>query len=264
MEFKLDHIVHFVDRHPLESANLFIKQDLKAVMGGRHENWGSHNSLCYFSDLAYLEFLAVEDRKKANGTKNPLIHRLLKQPDEGLGQIAIRTDRIEAVKEELNEKGLETGEVIEASRKREDGSLLEWKMLFIQQSDEDCPLPFFIQWKQTDDERKQDLHKNGALSDLNLDVSISKVHYIVKDLNSAVTKWRKYFDLPRGEETVNDEWRARSYAIKLESLQLIFTEASGAGIVKQMLAKKGEGPYLVEFDPPVFKSYYQIFGAMYK
>ncbi|MDQ0861691.1 VOC family protein [Bacillus sp. V2I10] len=264
MEFKLDHIVHFVDRHPLEAANMFIKHDLHAVMGGRHENWGSHNSLCYFSDLAYLEFLAVEDRKKANAANNPLIHRLLKQRAEGLGQLAIRTDRIEEVKQKLEEKGLETGEVIDASRKREDGSLLEWKMLFIQQSDEDCPLPFFIQWNQTDDERKQDLYKNGALGAQNLDVSISAVHYIVKDLNSAVTKWRKYFDLPRGEETVNDEWRARSYAIKLPSFQLIFTEASGAGTVQQMLAKKGEGPYLVEFDPPVFKSYYQICSSMFK
>ncbi|UOK58474.1 VOC family protein [Bacillus sp. OVS6] len=46
------------------------------------------------------------------------------------------------MKQKLEEKGLETGEVINASRKREDGTLLEWRMLFIQQSDEDCPLPF--------------------------------------------------------------------------------------------------------------------------
>lgn len=264
MEFKLDHIVHFVDRHPLEAVEMFKKQGLHAVTGGRHENWGSYNSLCYVKELAYLEFLSVEDREKANATNNPLIHRLLKQQAEGLGQLAIRTEQIEEVKAELEEKGLQTGDIISASRKREDGSLLEWKMLFIQQSDEDCPFPFFIQWNQTDDERKHDLHQKGALPADNLNVEISKVHYVVKDVNKTVLKWRKYFDLPRGEETISDEWRAKSCVISLPSFQLIFTEATGDGIIQQMLDKKGEGPYLVEFEPHVFKSYHHVYGGMYK
>ncbi|MGD6796229.1 VOC family protein [Metabacillus indicus] len=264
MEIILDHLVHFTDRHPLEAAEFFKKQGLTAVMGGRHEKWGSHNSLCYFSDLAYLEFLSIEDRKKANGSDNPLIHRLLKQRAEGLGQIALRSDNLQHVKAELEEKGLETGEILEAGRKREDGSLLEWKMLFIEQSDDEAPLPFFIEWKQSEDERKHDLFRSGALSSENTGVSVAKVHYIVRDLNAAVLKWRKYFDLPRGEEAVYDEWRARIYTFSLPSFQLIFAEPSGDGLVQQMLERKGEGPYLAEFDPPVFGSYYQVHGSMYK
>ncbi|UOK58473.1 VOC family protein [Bacillus sp. OVS6] len=64
MEFKLDHIVHFVDRHPLEAANMFIKQDLHAVMGGRHENWGLTTAYVISAIWPTWSFLLLKTARK--------------------------------------------------------------------------------------------------------------------------------------------------------------------------------------------------------
>lgn len=55
MKLELDHVVHFLNRHPIEAVNLLKNYGYHAVMGGRHENWGTHNSL-FITDCHMLNF----------------------------------------------------------------------------------------------------------------------------------------------------------------------------------------------------------------
>ena len=79
-------------------------------------------------------------------------------------QIAIRTDAIEELAVNFNKYGLHTIGPFEGKRMRKDGRLLEWKMLFVKQ-EEKPKLPFFIQWNETDEERRNDLRNSGTITE---------------------------------------------------------------------------------------------------
>ena len=57
--YKIDHIVHFVD-NPEEAIKDLRKNGLHVVQGGRHEQWGTYNALCYFN-TAYIELIGIHD-----------------------------------------------------------------------------------------------------------------------------------------------------------------------------------------------------------
>ena len=106
------------------------------AIGGEHITWGTWNSLCYF-DLSYIEFLAVQHEEKAKEADNPLVQETVVklQDGEGMLQIAIRTDAIEDLAVKFSKHGLHTIEIFEGKRMRKDGRLLEWKMLFVKQEE---------------------------------------------------------------------------------------------------------------------------------
>jgi hypothetical protein len=131
MKLKLDHIVHFIDRQPHEAVEKLKAEGIYASMGGRHPLWGTFNSVAYFQS-SYIEFLAVEDASIAVSSDNPLIQQLTKGVKKGerIGQICFRTDHIQALQEKFTENGLNSV-IHEGRRTRNDGKLIQWKMLFL-------------------------------------------------------------------------------------------------------------------------------------
>lgn len=174
MTLQIDHIVHFIHRHPKEIVDILKEKGFKAIMGGQHEHWGTYNSLLY-SKKSYIEFLSVENKEVANKSDNPLIQQLTNfiKYGEGLGQVCFRTNNILQLKEMLIDQGYSTSKIINGSRKREDGKMIRWKMLFI--TDEcELPYPFFIEWEQTDMERLKDLSEQGLIDISDLSYQLSK------------------------------------------------------------------------------------------
>ena len=106
-------------------------------------------------------------------------------------QIAIRTDAIEELAVNFNKYGLHTiGHLKETHEKR--CRLLEWKMLFVKQEENGPKLPFFIQWNETDEERRNDLRNSGTITEHKNKVQqIETIHYAVKNVRETVRKWKK-------------------------------------------------------------------------
>src|SRR5690625_6950100 len=75
-----------------------------------------------------------------------------------------RTNNIEKDAERFRKLGLIVEGPIPFERKRPDGSLLTWKLLFIGMENTNLPLPFLIQWDDSDDERLSQLKKQGAIN----------------------------------------------------------------------------------------------------
>ncbi|WP_164671028.1 VOC family protein [Virgibacillus doumboii] len=143
----LDHII-IAANDPQQAADDFAKKHgVKVLEGGRHESWGTHNYLAYFSNDCYLEWLGIFNENIAAQSDNPLIAQLVRALDsdvEGPIQYALRTDSMDDYLKQFNEKGIPYTGPIAGSRKRPDSSQLEWRMLF--PKNKIVRYPFLIEW----------------------------------------------------------------------------------------------------------------------
>ncbi|HDR7793942.1 TPA: VOC family protein [Bacillus luti] len=244
-----DHLVHAVHCTPEEAAKQMQGLGFHTVLGGEHTNWGTWNSLCYF-DLSYIEFLSVQHEEKAKKAENPLVQETVVklQNGEGMLQIAIRTNEIEELADRFNKHGLHTIGPFEGKRMRNDGRLLEWKMLFVKQEETGPKLPFFIQWNETDEERRNDLRNIGTITEHKNEVQqIETIHYAVKNVRETVQKWKEVMGLTVSSLTKNEEWNAECQSVVFGDIHVQFCEPIGEGLVQEHLKKQGEYPFAVEF-----------------
>ncbi|APC65608.1 hypothetical protein AAV35_011885 [Salimicrobium jeotgali] len=141
----IDHIVITTPDTEKERLSFTSRYGLQGKEGGSHPGWGTHNDLCFFDNRFYIEWLGVNDTQKAGKSENPLIRQMLQEPTGGTIQIALCTDAMDDFLEMYNRQGIDYEGPFPGSREQEDGSLLEWRMLF--PAHPSVPLPFLIEWK---------------------------------------------------------------------------------------------------------------------
>ncbi|WP_158582953.1 VOC family protein [Lysinibacillus yapensis] len=163
--FLLDHVVHFVDKPELLIEKT-KEMGLHTVNGGKHEMWGTYNSLCYIG-LSYIEFIGIYDRLLfEKSAKQPFtLHETYKKHNfkNGATRIALRTNDIEKDAENMKSFGLEVYGPADFSRTRPDGSVLKWKLLHVGHKDQSLEFPFIIQWEKGDEDRQAELVESGML-----------------------------------------------------------------------------------------------------
>lgn len=238
MSLALDHLVHFVYQDLENITERLQTKDILAKKGGSHSDWGTYNHLAYFDNLAYIEWLAVEHEEIAQTADNPLIRQLMKERQLGdhLAQMAFRTTDIQHAENRLKERGFPTI-LLDGKRRRDDGSLLEWTMLFIK---DDSSLPFLIEWSQSDHERKRDLINQSMLDETR---SLQTVYYATKNVEDTVQRWESAFSMIRGSSVICDELAGEGVEIPLENAKLVFMQPTGDGHLQDVLFRKGEGPF---------------------
>ncbi|MEC3467048.1 VOC family protein [Bacillus tropicus] len=259
-----DHLVHAVNCTPEEAAKQMQALGFHTALGGEHTTWGTWNSLCYF-DLSYIEFLAVQHEEKAKKADNPLVQETVVklQDREGMLQIAIRTNAIEELAVKFSKHGLHTIGPFEGKRMRRDGRLLEWKMLFVKQDKNGPKLPFFIQWNETDEERRNDLRNIGTITEHKNKVQqIETIHYAVKNVRETVRKWKAVMELTASPVMKNEEWNAECQRISFGDIQVQFCEPIGKGLVQEYIKNYGEYPFAVECKGEN-KREHEVLGSLY-
>lgn len=186
---KFDHVVHFINNTPEDAVTYWNSQSLHAVAGGRHEKWGTRNALFHTKD-SYIEWLALEDREVAEGADHPLT-KLLLHSGRGFGTVCFRTSSIEKLNKRLTQSGFQTSGILDGSRRTVDGKLIEWKMLFINEEPSSrLPNPFFIEWKETDEERFDGLKTAGTINETQEGVTIERCVFGVEDVEEMSGRWR--------------------------------------------------------------------------
>ncbi|WP_173917782.1 VOC family protein [Halobacillus sp. Marseille-Q1614] len=143
-----DHLVIASADPKADQKKLMDTQQLKGVPGGHHTLWGTYNELCYFSNDCYIEWLGLKSAETAAKSENPLIQEFKQTFDQGLTgpfQFALRTDDMEAYLKHFKENDIPYSGPFDGQRKRPDGSLLKWQMLFPKSPL--YPLPFLIEWE---------------------------------------------------------------------------------------------------------------------
>lgn len=232
MNVKFDHLVHLTN-NPEAVQETFETYGFTTIKGGHHTNWGTHNSLCYFNNLGYIEWIGFIDLDVAKGSDNVLIQQIFEDAncEEGFSQLAFRTNDMAGVQASLHQRGFETIGPVAGNRKKADGTMLNWSMLFIKEkTEEPFRYPFFIEWGQSDEIRKTDMneimkHDNGA-------PSISYISYIVDNVEETVSKYCKLFELNSSAcKREVDEWGA-FIEIALVNLSLRFYQSLNGSPIK--------------------------------
>ena len=188
---KLDHVVYFTKSAPEETVLTQQKLGRHAVVGGKHEKWGTQNAILYTHN-GYVEFFSVEKPDIAKNAHHPLTDLLLHdlETGEGWGTICISVQNIEQFDIEIKKKDFFTSGVINAERKTPDGRVRKWKMLFVKQTISDqLPLPYFIEWEEAEDIRFATLRKDGIILPANDNLEITECVFSVKDPVKEVSAW---------------------------------------------------------------------------
>ncbi|WP_341201629.1 VOC family protein [Planomicrobium okeanokoites] len=187
---KFDHVIHFIEETPEQAVEFWQRKNQHAVIGGRHENWGTRNALRYGKD-SYIEWLSLENRRIAESASHPLT-KLLLHNGAGFGTVCFRVESIEDLEERLTAEGFQTSGILDGSRRTAEGKLIEWKMLFIDEEFSDrLPNPFFIEWSERDDERYAGLRAVGAIAPADENRTLQRCIFGVDDEKAAVKKWKK-------------------------------------------------------------------------
>ncbi|MFC4619826.1 VOC family protein [Camelliibacillus cellulosilyticus] len=267
MSFQLDHLVH-VTKNPLNAVEAFRSLGLHAVPGGRHENWGTRNGLCHFG-LPYIEFLGIENSAIAKAVKdNTLIEQLAQEQDkgEGFARIALRTSDIDEAAEIFRRNGIITIGPVKGRRKQPNGELLEWSMLFIEETGEDrFKLPFIIDWKQSDEERKDSLVKRGIiLEDEKIKSTLAMVAIATNKPEKIADQWEHLFGAKRGKAHVNQTLNAHCVPVHLHGHTILFCAPIGEGLVRKSLEARGERPFLATIFGENRDGSAEICGGLYQ
>ncbi|WP_152657672.1 VOC family protein [Oceanobacillus sp. CFH 90083] len=266
MHFQFDHLVHFVDS-PEEARDALQELGFHAVDGGKHDNGGTYNALSYF-DLSYIELIGVFDQHLADQPAEAYSLRDTFQKDNyasGLSRIALRSCNLEEAAKRFKSLGLEVIGPVPLGRKRPDGSMISWKLLFAGNPEEQLDLPFFIEWEEADEERRQGLKEQGAITAHNRGaVSLESVGLAVEDAKAAIEKWAAYLNLEQGESFTDEALHATGYRLKLAGGDIIFYEPNGEGIVSDTLKQRGEKPFIVNFSGGNKKEQFEVKHAVYR
>ncbi|TYR79769.1 VOC family protein [Priestia megaterium] len=262
MNISFDHLVHF-SPYPKKAKKEMLAHGITVIDGGRHEKWGTFNTLAYFG-LSYIEWLGFDHLQFAkNVNDNLLIQQFVKEhtPFGHFGRFAFRTHNMNELMDELQKKDYVLHGPVSGYRQTSDGQFIEWKMCFIEGDDRNLPLPFFIEWSQSDEERHLQLaaHSSHKLGPLQL----QNIYCAVHNIEDTVAKWSRLLDAQPGERYEDPAIHAECQKLYLHGGNLIFCHAKH-GIVHDTLNRIGERPFLVEFDHGKEAKWFSVQGGTFK
>ncbi|WHY78316.1 VOC family protein [Neobacillus sp. WH10] len=268
MSFSFDHLVFFSNK-PEEAIPLLKQRGIHAFKGGRHEIWGTYNSLTYFG-LSYIEFLGIEnlpvaERQEENRLITHIVEQLSGEKREGPATIAIRTDNIERLAFRLKDEGFKVYGPLPGERVRADGQVIRWSLLFPEAADKELMLPFFIQWEKSDVERRLELEEQGLIESHSTgNPQFKSVGFVVHNIENTLAIWGRLFDLKNGEEFEDSTINARCRKVEMAGTKLLFCTPNGEGIAEKVLIEKGETPFLVNLTGTGQNGLFEILNGFWR
>lgn len=239
--YKLDHIVHFVS-NPEEAMEQMKKQGLHVVVGGKHEQWGTHNALCYF-DSSYIELIGIYDHEKfQEASRVPFsLHETYAKNhyENGLTRVALSTTTIEEDAKKFQQLGFKVIGPERFSRTRPDGSVVSWQLMHVGSDNLQLDLPFFIQWDQPEQQRVQQLQSLGTIQNHPAGpIKIEEVSFVVSNFNTAHALLKLcHFETT---QTTDTKLKADVFKIHTPTGTLAFYSPTDEGDVWNMLMERGQ------------------------
>jgi hypothetical protein len=268
MKFSFDHLVWFHHK-PENAIQPLTEKGIHVVQGGRHESWGTYNTLSYF-DLSYIEFLGIErlavaEQHEENRLISQIVQQLSKENREGPAKIAIRTDQINELAIKLRKDGHTVYGPLQGQRVTANGEVIQWTLLFIEDHPNELSLPFFIQWKKSDKERLSALKEQGLLSRHSGENSkFESVGFVVRDLEESIRTWGKLLNLTPSEEFRDEVLHARCQTLELPGTNLLFCTPLGEGPAEKVLQERGETPFLVSLSKTNQNSFFELLNGYWR
>lgn len=268
MNFIFDHLVWFHHK-PENAIKPLIEKGIHVIKGGRHESWGTYNTLSYF-DLSYIEFLGIEhisiaQQHEENRLITQIVQQLFEENREGPAKIAIRTNQIVELANKLKHNGHTVYGPLQGQRTTAGGEVIRWKLLFIEDLPNQLSYPFFIQWEASDEERLYGFNKQGMLGRHAAEKSkLESVGFVVRDLEKTTVAWGQLLNLTPTEEFYDEKLHARCQKLELPGTNLIFYTPEGKGTAVKVLDKRGETPFLVNLTETNQNSIFELLNGYWR
>ncbi len=138
----VDHLLYAGPDLPALTRQLEVLSGLAPTSGGRHEGFGTHNALLGLAGGRYLELMALDPSSPTGAFAAAIAY--LGGP--ALHTYCARVADLGALCARARAAGLEVAE-LPGSRKRPDGTLLEWTLAFVTGHPYGGHFPFFIDWR---------------------------------------------------------------------------------------------------------------------
>jgi catechol 2,3-dioxygenase-like lactoylglutathione lyase family enzyme len=225
----IDHLVITV---PDLAAAIKTYRDLgfTVVAGGRHTGIGTHNALIAFRDSSYLELVGFYEPRPDHRWWAPL------QKGGGLVDFCLQTDDLAGDAAVLRGAGVDMSDLEPRHRMRPDGVEVRWVCALARGLHRGVA-PFVLAEETGRDERVpgQRTHANGV-------TGIGRVTVAVHDL-AAVRGWYEKALGPPGQNVACPELGATGARFTVGPHTFDFLAPTGAGAVRDWLAKRGASPY---------------------
>lgn len=263
--YQLDHIVHFVER-PEDAMQYFQNAGFHVVVGGKHDAWGTYNALTYF-DLSYIEFIGIYNEEifqKAAKQKYTLHESYEKRNRiNGLIRMAISTTSIDKDAQSFQEAGFDVFGPETFSRTRLDGSVVSWKLLHIGFPNANIEFPFFIQWDQDEQLRRNEYKSRGIIADHPLGkLQLQTVNIIVPNFYF-IEQFAKLCDAPV-EMKEDNEMNSEIATVSLQNASMIFARPLGEGPIWDEILETGYGIQKVIFTGANVQQEIMYDGALFE
>ena len=183
---KIDHVsIAWSDLASLRSA--FEEAGLKTDYGGLHSNGKTHMSLLAFDDGSYIELISV-----VKPGPSPSWPQFIAD-NGGPCAWAIEVHDIAREAERIRSLGIKTIGPGDYNRKRPDGVLVEWKLVFIGDKEPGATLPFLIEDITPRDYRVKPSPSVSSGGGKRILTGVEKVVLGVKELEKEVDLFRKVY-----------------------------------------------------------------------
>jgi hypothetical protein len=244
MNLRIDHVT-VAGRDLDRLVDAFAEAGFPVEYGGRHSNGVTHMAIVGFRDGSYLELISTLEPDADSPWWDGPIHG-----NGGPCAWAIDVADIDAASADLRDRGVRVDGPSAYQRTREDGTLVEWDLTYLEEGDPGSTLPFLIS-DRTPRERR--VRPTGDLESSSI-AGVDTVVLAVPDLDAAVGTFEAAFDAgdPEFRESAEFDADIATYS----DLPIALAEPCGEGWLADRLDEFGPRPvaYLLgyEGDAPGF------------
>ena len=200
---KLDHVgICAYDLQSLQDA--FAAAGLRAEYGGTHATGATHNALLGFDDGSYIELIALQ--KPGSATDDEVARWSRLEPGTSHACFwAIHSDDLKSLVGSFRKAKIEISDPRPGSRKKPDGTVLQWQTAATPDDKSGDILPFAIQ-----DVSPRSLRIQPSASVKGSDLTgIKRVVIGVDDLNAAIALYRRAYGLGEPQVASNQDFAAK-------------------------------------------------------
>lgn len=237
MPLKVDHAgVCAYDLQSIQQA--FAELGLRAEYGGAHATGGTHNALLGFDDGSYIELIAPQHPDTLSAADAQEWTAL--KPDKAQDCFwATGSANLKADVERLRQAGIEITDPAPGSRKKPDGTMLQWETAGIKPDKGGDILPFFIEDKTS---RSARIQPSASVKGTEL-AGIEIVVLGVKDLDAGIALFRQAFGLPAPAIATDTKFGAKlAYFSGTPVLLATPLDNDKNSWLALQLAQSGQGP----------------------
>jgi hypothetical protein len=202
-DFKIDHATVAGSSMQQMQANL-AAVGIASVYGGAHTNHASEMALVSFPDGSYLELMALQPNADPNAVEQHVWSKFL-HGNAGPAAWALGEKNLSAEVMRLKAAGVAVSEPERSGRKRPDGVKLDWETSNVGNQVRGTFFPFLIH-DFTPREQRAFPQGKPVTRDFR---GVARVVITVHDLDDAILRYRKAYDLPPAIKQVDKVFGAQ-------------------------------------------------------